>query len=334
MRAVLCRAFDGAAALEIGEAATPEPAEDEVLIDVRAGSVSFMDKLMSEGGYQLRPDLPYSPGTEVAGVVIKAGADAARFKPGDRIAGQLWYGGYAERAVVKHWKCAPIPAGVDYATASTVLHNYLTAYSALIDRCALKAGETLFVTGATGGVGMAAVDMGRMLGARVIAGVGDAAKSAAAREAGASEVVDYRNGDLRTQIKELTSDRGVDVCLEMIGGETFLTIARLMAWGGRLSPIGFVGGEIPALPMNLPLLKGYSVVGVFSGAWVEQFPAEAAAAADEVMQWIASGKLTPSIDKTLPLDQAAEAMGLLARREVLGRVVLETAPGAGAEVSG
>lgn len=334
MRAVLCRAFDGAAALEIGEAATPEPAEDEVLIDVRAASVSFMDKLMSEGGYQLRPDLPYSPGTEVAGVVIKAGADAARFKPGDRIAGQLWYGGYAERAVVKHWKCAPIPAGVDYATASTVLHNYLTAYSALIDRCALKAGETLFVTGATGVVGMAAVDMGRMLGARVIAGVGDAAKSAAAREAGASEVVDYRNGDLRAQIKELTSGRGVDVCFEMIGGETFFTMARLMAWGGRLSPIGFVGGEIPVLPMNLPLLKGYSVVGVFSGAWVEQFPAEAAAAADEVMQWIASGKLTPSIDKTLPLEQAAEAMGLLARRGVLGRVVLEIAPGVGAQVSG
>ena len=160
------------------------------------------------------------------------------------------------------------------------------------------------------------------------------AKSAAALGAGASDAVDYRNGDLRTQIKDLTSGRGVDVCFEMIGGETFLTIARLMAWGGRLSPIGFVGGEIPALPMNLPLLKGYSVVGVFSGAWVEQFPAEAAAAADEVMQWIASGKLTPSIDKTLPLDQAAEAMGLLARREVLGRVVLETAPGAGAEVSG
>jgi NADPH2:quinone reductase len=130
----------------------------------------------------------------------------------------------------------------------------------------------------------------------------------------------------------------VDVCFEMIGGETFLTMARLMArlmaWGGRLSPIGFVGGDIPALPMNLPLLKGYSVVGVFSGAWVEQFPAAAAAAADEVMQWIASGKLTPCIDKTLPLEQAAEAMRLLARREVLGRVVLETAPGAGAQVSG
>jgi NADPH2:quinone reductase len=334
MRAVLCRAFEGADALEIGEVATPKPASDEVLVEVRAASVSFMDKLMVEGGYQLRPDLPYSPGTEVAGVVMEVGADAGQFKPGDRVAGQLWYGGYAERAVVKHWKCALIPPEVDYATASTVLHNYLTAYSALIDRCALKAGETLFVTGATGGVGMAAVDMGRMLGARVIAGVGDGAKSGAAREAGASEVVDYRNGDLRTQIKDLTSGRGVDVCFEMIGGETFLTMARLMAWGGRLSPIGFVGGDIPALPMNLPLLKGYSVVGVFSGAWVEQFPAAAAAAAEEVMQWIASGKLNPRIDRILPLEQAAEAMRLLGRREVLGRGVLETAPGAGTRVSG
>lgn len=334
MRAVLCKDFNGADALEIGNVANPEPAADEVLIEVRAASVSFMDKLMAEGGYQLRPDLPYSPGTEVAGVVTGVGADVTRFKTGDRVAGQLWYGGYAECAVVKHWKCALIPPEVNYATASTVLHNYLTAYSALIDRCALQAGETLFVTGATGGGGMAAVDMGRMLGARVIAGVGDLAKTVAAQEAGASDVVDYRNGDLRTQIKDLTSGRGVDVCFEMIGGETFLTMARLMAWGGRLSPIGFVGGDIPALPMNLPLLKGYSVVGVFSGAWVEQFHDAAAAAADEVMQWIAAGKLTPRIDKILPLDQAADAMRLLARREVLGRVVLETAPGAGALVSG
>jgi NADPH2:quinone reductase len=333
MRAVLCKAFGGADALEIGNVATPKPTEDEVLVEVRAASVSFMDKLMAEGGYQLRPDMPYSPGTEVAGVVMAVGEHVTRFKPGDRIAGQLWYGGYAEHAVVKHWKCALIPPQVNYATASTVLHNYLTAYSALIDRCALQADETLFVTGATGGVGMAAVDMGRMLGAHIIAGVGDIAKAPAALEAGASEVVDYRNGDLRTQIKDLTSGRGVDVCFEMIGGETFLTMARLMAWGGRLSPIGFVGGDIPALPMNLPLLKGYSVVGVFSGAWVEQFPDAAAAAADEVMQWIASGKLNPRIDRILPLDEAAAAMRLLGRREVLGRSVLETAPGAGMQVS-
>lgn len=331
MRAVLCRAFEGAAALEIGEVTPPEPADDEVLIDVRAASVSFMDKLMAEGGYQLRPDLPYSPGTEAAGVVVAVGKDVSRFKPGDRVAGQFWYGGYAERVVAKHWKCAPIPVGVSYAVASTVLHNYLTAYSALIDRCALRTGETLFVTGATGGVGMAAVDMGRMMGARVIAGVGDNGKADAAREAGAVEVVNYRTDDLRTQIKDLTGRQGVDVCFEMIGGEIFLTMSRLMSWGGRLSPIGFVSGNIAALPMNLPLLNSYSIVGVFAGAWVEKFPEEASVAADKVMGWIAAGELSPRIDKVLPLERAAEAMKSLERREVLGRIVLETAPGAAAQ---
>ena len=327
MRAVLCTRFEGAEALEIGEAPTPRPERDEVLIDVRAASVSFMDKLMTEGGYQLRPELPYPPGTEAAGVVLEVGADVTRFKPGDRIAGQLWYGGYAEVVAAKHWKCAKIPDGVSYATASTVLHNYLTAYAALIDRCALQDGETLFVTGATGGVGMAAVDMGRMLGARVIAGVGDDAKGKAARDAGAVEVVNYRTEDLRTRIKDLTGGRGLDVCFEMIGGDIFLSLSRLMAWGGRISPIGFVAGEIPALPMNLPLLKSYSVVGVFTGAWIDKFPDAAAAAADDVMQWIGEGKLTPRIDRILPLEQAAEAMRILGRREVLGRIVLETSDG-------
>jgi NADPH:quinone reductase len=250
--------------------------------------------------------------------VIQVGVGVDRFKPGDRVAGQLCYGGHAERAVAKHWKCALIPAGVDCATASTALHNYLTAHCALIDRCALKPGETLFVTGATGGVGMAAVDMGRMLGAHVIAGVGDDAKVGAAHEAGAAEVINYRKEDLRARIKDLTAGRGVDVCFEMIGGDIFLTMARLMAWGGRISPIGFVGGEISALPMNLPLLKSYSVVGVFTGAWVEKFPEDAAAAANEVMGWLVEGALKPWIDRVMSLEDAAEAMRLLGRREVRG----------------
>jgi NADPH:quinone reductase len=331
MRTILCTDFRGAEALTIGEAAAPQHAEDEVLIDVRAASVSFMDKLMAEGGYQLRPELPYPPGTEVAGVVLQVGAGVIGLEPGDRVAGQLWYGGYAEQAAAKYWKCVKIPDGVSYAIASTVLHNYLTAYCALINRCALKEGETLFVTGATGGVGMAAVDMGRMLGAHVIAGVGDDSKAEAAREAGAAEVVNYRTENLRSRIKELTSERGLDVCFDLIGGDTFLSLARLMAWGGRISPIGFVGGEIPALPMNLPLLKSYSVVGVFEGAWVEKFPGEAAAAADEVMEWIAQGALRPRIDRIMALEEAAEAMRALDRREVLGRIILETSKGSATE---
>jgi len=334
MRAALCKAFSGADGLEIGTLPAPRPAADEVLIDVRAASVSFMDKLMAEGGYQLRPDLPYAPGTEVAGVIVETGADVINFKAGDRVAAQLWYGGYAEQAVANVTRTTRIPDGVSYAIASTVLHNYTTAYAALIDRCALKPGETLFVTGATGGVGLAVLDMGRMLGARVIAGIGDDAKANAARAFGADAVVNYRTGDLRAEIKALTGGKGIDVCFEMLGGEIFQSLARSMAWGGRITPIGFVSGEIPALPMNLPLLKGFSVVGVFCGAWFDRFPEAAAAAADQVMAWVASGDFHPRIDKILPLEQADEALRLLARREVVGRIVLETAPGAGARTVG
>lgn len=323
MRAVLCTAFEGPDALAMGEASDPRPAEDEVLIDVRAASVSFMDKLMTEGGYQLRPDLPYSPGTEAAGVVVAAGANVTRFRPGDRVAGQLWYGGYAERAVAKHWKCAAIPDGVDFATASTVLHNYLTAYYALTDRCSLKEGELLFVTGATGGVGLAAMDMGRMMRARVIAGIGSDDKADAALQAGAMAAVNYRSDRLRASIRQVTGGHGLDVCLDMIGGEVFLALARSMAWGGRICPIGFVGGDIAALPMNLPLLKNFSVVGVFSGAWLDRFPEQAAAAADKVMGWIADGFLTPRVDRIMALEEAADAMRLLEQRKVRGRIVLE-----------
>ena len=323
MRAVVCSDFQGAEALELGEAPDPTPAPDEILIDVRAAAVSFMDKLMAEGGYQMRPDLPYVPGTDAAGIVLEVGADVTGFTLGDRVVGQMWHGAYAQRAVTKHWKCEKIPDGVDFVTASTVLHNYMTGYHALIDRAAMRVGETLFVSGATGGVGLAAVDMGRMLGAKVLAGTGDYAKADALRDAGADVVVNTRAGDMRQQIKDATEGRGIDVCFEMVGGDLFTTLARSMAWGGRIMPIGFVSGDIPALPMNLPLLKGFSVVGVFEGAWAEKFPQEARAASAKIMNWVADGALRPRIDRVLPLDQAGEAMRALDRREVLGRIVLE-----------
>ncbi|MEX0339986.1 MAG: NADPH:quinone oxidoreductase family protein [Arenibacterium sp.] len=323
MRAILCSEFKGADALTVGQAPDPVPAPDEVLIDVRAAAVSFMDKLMAEGGYQMRPDLPYVPGTDAAGIVRAVGEEVTDFAPGDRVVGQMWFGSYAERAVTKHWKCAKIPDGVDFAPASTVLHNYMTAYHALIDRCNLQPGETLLVTGATGGVGLAAVDMGRMLGARVIAATGDEAKAEVLRDMGADAVVNTRNDGLRDKIKSLTNGKGIDVCFDMVGGDMFEQLARLMAWGGRITPIGFVSGKIPSLPMNLPLLKGFSVVGVFEGAWAEAFPGEARAAADKIMNWVASGELRPRIDRTLPLEQAPEALRALDRREVIGRIVLE-----------
>ncbi|WP_171126800.1 MULTISPECIES: NADPH:quinone oxidoreductase family protein [unclassified Ruegeria] len=323
MRAVLCSKFEGADALELGEAPEPVPAADEVLIEVHAAAVSFMDKLMAEGGYQLRPELPYVPGTDAAGIVLQVGSEVTDFKPGDRVVGQMWHGSYAERAVTKHWKCAKVPESVDLTVASTVLHNYMTAYHALAQRCALQPGENLLVTGATGGVGLAAVDMGRMLGARVLAGTGDAAKMSALQEAGADAVVNMREGDLRQQIHDLTDGKGLDVCFEMIGGDTFVKIARSMRWGGRITPIGFVSGEIPNLPMNLPLLKGFSVVGVFEGAWAEKFPSEAKNAADKIMNWISEGELRPLIDRVLKLEDASEAFRSLNEREVIGRIVLQ-----------
>lgn len=323
MRAVICTTFDGADALEFGEAPEPTPDPDEVLIDVRAAAVSFMDKLMAEGGYQLRPELPYVPGTDAAGIVLEVGRDVTGFEPGDRVVGQMWHGSYAERAVTKHWKCAKVPDSVDLKVASTVLHNYMTAYHALIHRCALKPGETLLVTGSTGGVGLAAVDMGRMLGARVLAGTGDATKAARLKELGADAVVNTRNDDLREQINDLTDGRGLDVCFEMVGGEVFLKLARSMRWGGRITPIGFVSGEIPNLPMNLPLLKGFSVVGVFEGAWAEKFPAEATETAEKIMNWIADGDLHPLVDQVLPLENAPDALRELGERQVMGRIVLE-----------
>ncbi|MEL6683809.1 MAG: NADPH:quinone oxidoreductase family protein [Pseudomonadota bacterium] len=323
MRAILCTRFGGADALTIGEAPEPIPEADEVLIDVRAAAVSFMDKLMTEGSYQLKPDLPYVPGTDAAGIVREVGRDVTGFAPGDRVVGQMWYGSYAERAVTKHWKCTKVPDGVDFTAASTVLHNYMTAYHALIHRCALQPKETLLVTGATGGVGLATVDMGAMLGARVIAGTGDISKEELLKEAGAEAVVNTRDGDLRTQIKTLTGGQGLDVCFELIGGDTFQQLARSMRWGGRIAPIGFVSGEIPHLPMNLPLLKGFSVVGVFEGAWAEKFPKEASETADKIMRWIADGHLHPRIDRVVPLDQAADALRALGDRRVIGRIVLE-----------
>ena len=323
MRAVLCTKFEGAAALAIGEAPEPVPAPDEVLIEGRAAAVSFMDKLMAEGRYQLRPELPYVPGTDAAGIVLQVGSEVTEFTPGDRVVGQMWYGSYAERAVTKNWKCAKVPDSIDFTVASTVLHNYMTAYHALVQRCALRAGETLLVTGATGGVGLASVDMGRMLGARVLAGTGDIAKADVLKDMGAEAVINTREGDLRGQIKDMTSGKGLDVCFEMIGGNTFLTLARSMAWGGRITPIGFVSGDIPNLPMNLPLLKGFSVVGVFEGAWAEKFPSESRVAADKIMRWIAEGDLHPLINRVLKLEEAPKALQALINREVIGRIVLE-----------
>ncbi len=323
MRAVLCQKFEGAKALSLGDAVEPQPAADEVLIDVHAASVSYMDYLMSCGGYQIRPPLPYVPGTDAAGVVVAVGANVTRFCPGDRVACGGWYGGFAERMTAKASKSAKLPGSVDFIAGSTILHAYLTAWYALSQRAGLRAGETVLVTGAAGGVGLACVEFAHVLGAHVIAAVGSDAKTPIVREYGAEHVIDYSREDVRERLKALTGSDGLDVCVDTVGGTIFATLARQMRWNGRLMPIGFASGDIPSLPMNLPLLKNYSIVGVNTGAWMEKYPEEAAHAADTLMAYVADGKLRPRIDRVLPLERAAEAMSAIADRNVQGRIVLQ-----------
>jgi NADPH:quinone reductase len=323
MRAMLCTNFGGLEGLELGDIDAPRPADDEVLIDVSAASVTYMDYLMASGGYQMRPDLPYAPGTDAVGVVREIGADISNFEIGDRIACSNWFGGFAEQMVAKEWRCAKVPDGVEDAPAVTVLHNYLTAYYALIVRTTLAQGETVFVTGAAGGVGLATVEVARKLGGRVIAGVGSDDKADIVRQAGASEVVNYRSENLRDRIKALTDGKGVDVCFDNVGGDVFLQMARLMNWNGRLMPVGFTSGDIPEVPMNLPLVKNYSIVGLFSGAWCEKFPEESFLANEVIMDWLAKGDIRPHIDRVLPLSEARQAMQLIVDRAVQGRVVLK-----------
>ena len=275
------------------------------------------------GGYQMRPALPYVPGTDAAGVVVACGDQVTRFRRGDRVCCESWFGSFAERMVAKASMTTRLPAHVDFIVGSTVMQSYLTAWYALIERARLQAGEAVLVTGAAGGIGLACVELAHLLGARVIAAVGTAAKAAVVREYGAEEVIDYSREDVRQRVKALTGDEGLDVCVDNVGGTLFTTLARLMRWNGRLMPIGFTSGEIPSLAMNLPLLKNFSILGVFAGAWTERFPDDASRAAETVMAWVGEGKLRPRIDRVLPLEGAADAMRAIAQRSVQGRIVLQ-----------
>ncbi|MCS3729974.1 NADPH2:quinone reductase [Bradyrhizobium betae] len=323
MKAVVCKSFTGPGDLRLGEIDEPKPAADEILIDVHAASVSFMDQLMVSGLYQMRPPTPFVPGTEASGIVVAIGDKVTAFRPGDRVACSSWTGGYAERMTAKASKSVLLPDGVAFEAAATVLHNYGTAYYALVERARAQRGETLLVTGAAGGVGLAAVDLGRHLGLRVICGVGSDDKAALVRDYGAGEIVNYRSEDLRDRIKSITSGDGIDVGFDNVGGAIFEQLARLMRWGGRLMPIGFTSGEVPSIPMNLPLLKNYSIIGVFVGAWAEKFSSEAARMNDALMQLLAEGKIRPHIDRILPLAEVTEAMRAVANRTVQGRIVLK-----------
>lgn len=322
MKAVVCRAFDGPDALAIDDMPDPRPGPGEVLVDVHAAAVTFMDALMVSGKYQMRPALPFAPGNDAAGIVAAVGEGVSRFSVGDRVACGNWTGAYAERMIAREATTVALPPSVDFVTGACVRHGYGTAHYALVERAALRPDETVFVSGAAGGVGLAAVELARLLGARVIAGVGSSAKVTAVRERGAHHVIDYSCEDLRDAIRRLTDGRGVDVFFDNVGGEIFDALSRLMNWGGRILPIGFTSGTIPKLAMNLPLLKNYSVVGCFWGAHADHDPVANRAADERILAWVAKGELRPLIDQQLPLQRAGEALSKVLNRQSIGRVVL------------
>lgn len=321
MRALICDDYGGIESLRVGELPDPEPEPGSVLVGVEAVAVNFADALMVKGQYQIRPDPPFAPGYELAGTVLEVnGADG--LAAGDRIAGFTFHGGMAERAVIQASNAARLPDSIDFDVASTLPGGYGTSYHALVDRADIQSGETLLVLGASGGVGMAAVQIGRALGATVIAAVSSDEKASAAREAGAHEVVRYDQVPIRDAIEEVTDGAGVDVVYDPVGGETTNQVLRSTNWNGRLLVVGFAAGDIPTIPLNLPLLKGNSIVGVFWGRFTQEEPEKHRANFARIVEWAAEGRINPIIQKRLSLDDGADALQWVADRKAIGRVVI------------
>jgi NADPH:quinone reductase len=323
MKAMLCRQFGPPESLALEEVAEPVPGPGEVLVSVKAASVNFPDVLIIQNKYQVKPPLPFSPGAELAGIVKSTGEGVREVKPGERVIGFAAYGGFAEQCIVPAARLVPMPSGMDFRTAAAFLLTYGTSHHALRNRAATTPGETLLVLGAAGGVGLAAIEVGKVLGLRVIACASSDEKLAVCREHGADETIDYAREDLRERIKALTGARGVDVIYDPVGGASTEAALRSSAWRARLLVIGFAGGEIPKIALNLPLLMERSILGVYWGEWSRRTPAGFAAALRELYAWHAEGRLRPHISQTFPLARAADALALMAARKVIGKVVVE-----------
>jgi NADPH2:quinone reductase len=322
VKAVLCKAYGPPDSLVVEDVASPVPGPGEAVVSVKAASVNFPDVLIIENKYQLKPPLPFSPGSELAGVVKAVGDGVSHLAPGDRVLAITGYGAFAEEVKSDARRLLPIPAGMDFPTAAAFGLTYATAEHALYDRGALKAGETLVVLGAAGGVGIAAIEIGNVLGARVIACASTDEKLEICRAHGADETINYATEDLRERIKALTGARGADVIYDPVGGPYTEPALRSIAWRGRLLVIGFAAGDIPKIPLNLPLLKGCAIVGVYWGEFSRREPAAFAEAMARLGRWYADGHLEPHIFRTFPLERAAEALTLMANRRVTGKVVL------------
>ena len=322
MKAVLCKQYGPPESLTFEELPSPRPGPGEAVVAVRAASVNFPDVLIIQNKYQFKPPLPFSPGSELSGVVKEVGPGVEAFRPGDRVIAFTTYGAFAEEVKTDVTRLLPMPEGMDFPSAAAFLLTYATSDHALRDRGALQPGETLLVLGAAGGVGLAAIEIGKAMAARVIACASSDDKLAVCREHGADEGINYATQDLRERIKALTGGRGVDVVYDPVGGPYSEPAFRSLAWRGRLLVVGFAAGDIPKLPLNLPLLKGASVVGVFWGDFSRREPRQFADSVRQLGRWYAEGKLHPHVSQTLPLSRAADALKLMAARQVKGKIVL------------
>jgi NADPH2:quinone reductase len=322
MKAVLCKQFGPPDSLVVEDVSSPRAGPGEAVISVKAASLNFPDVLIIQNKYQFKPPLPFSPGSELAGVVKEVGAGVGGFRAGDRVMAFTTYGAFAEEVKTESSRLLPLPQGMDFTTGAAFLLTYGTTDHALRDRGALAAGETLLVLGAAGGVGLAAIEIGKALGARVIACASSEDKLAVCRAHGADATINYAAEDLRERLKSLTDGRGADVIYDPVGGAYAEPAFRSIAWRGRHLVVGFAAGEIPKLPLNLALLKGASVVGVFWGDFARREPARFADSVRRLGQWYAQGKLKPHVSQTMPLEKAADALNLMASRKVTGKLVL------------
>lgn len=324
MKAILCRAWGGPGSLHIEEAASPPLKPNEARLRVRACGVNFADTLMVAGKYQVKPDFPFTPGLEAAGEVIETGAGVTHLAVGQRALAVLRFGGgYAEEIAINADAVVPIPDGMDFVTAAAFPVAYGTSHFALTHRGQLRAGETLLVLGAAGGVGLTAVEIGKELGARVIAAAGGPEKLAVAREHGADELIDYRTESIRDRVRELTAGQGADVVYDPVGGDAFDQALRAVNWEARMLIIGFAAGRIQSVPANLILVKNIAVIGVVWGAQAARDPALVSRNLAELLRWWEAGRLKPVVARTFPLAEAGAAMEALLSRRYAGKIVLE-----------
>lgn len=323
MKAVLCKAYGPPETLVLEEINSPEPDSRQVVIDVKVCGVSFPDTLLIGGKYQFKPPLPFAPGGEVAGIVKAVGTEVTQFRVGDRVVAFTGWGGFAEEVATDVSRVVALPDEIDFATGAAFSMTYATSYYALRERGRLKAGEKLLVLGASGGVGLASIEIGKAMGAHVIAAASSAEKLEVCRQRGADEVINYTTEDLKERVKALTGGNGVDVIFDPVGGTYAEPALRGIAWGGRYLVIGFAAGDIPRIPLNLVLLKGCEIVGVFWGTFATREPERNRTYMQEMFSLVATGKLRPLISTTYSLTQASDALIDMLERKVQGKVVLQ-----------